>query len=215
MNRVGAASVVILSCVAIGRAAGAQEPPPRIGPFVVDLQGTVPAFGDDPLLAQSRGLSQAELPGPGLGVSVGVHVYPARLGPVTFGVGGEATVGRAHAVPVAADQSGLRRVTETFKSIAPVVSLNFGNGHGWSYLSIGVGRSIWSIAPDGAPATPADREVLSTIDYGGGARWFAKKHLAFSLGVRLYEIHAGALQADLPGGPRTVLLVVGAGVSLK
>ena len=215
MNRVGAASLVVVWCFVVCRAAGAQEPPPRIGPFVVDLHGTVPAFGDDPQLAQSRGLSQAELPGSGRGVSAGVHVYPAKFGPVTVGIGGQATIGRAHGVPAAVVQSGLRAVTETFKSFAPQLSLNFGNGHGWSYLSAGIGRSIWSIVPDGADPRSADQEVLTTIDYGGGARWFAKKHLAFSLDVRLYEIKAGTGQEGLPGSPRTVLLVVGAGISVK
>ncbi len=35
----------------------AQEPPPKIGPFVVDLHATVPRFPSDNLqLAESRGM---------------------------------------------------------------------------------------------------------------------------------------------------------------
>src|SRR5262249_44470922 len=158
-------------------AAAAQDPPPRIGPFVVDLHGTFPKFGDDMLLAASRGLVQAELPGIGFGVSLGAHVYVAKIGPVTLGVGGDAMIARSHSDAVSAtDQSvPLRAVTEKFKTLSPQVSLNFGNGNGWSYLSVGVGRSIWSIVPNGSQPLPADEDPLKTINYGGGARWFAKK----------------------------------------
>ena len=65
--------------------------------------------------------------------------------------------------------------------ISPQLSLNFGNGNGWSYLSVGIGRSLWSITPDGAQSRPIDEEPIRTINYGGGARWFIKPHLAFSL----------------------------------
>ena len=75
--------------------ASAQEPPPRIGPFVIDLHGTFPRFPDDPVLAGSRAMSVAELPGAGLGIQVGVHVYPLRWRAVTFGLGGELATTRA------------------------------------------------------------------------------------------------------------------------
>jgi hypothetical protein len=157
------------------------------------------------------------VPGAGLGVSAGVHVYVLSVGPVTLGVGAHATIGRARFVPatVAGQPSSLRPVTETFKSIAPQVSLNFGSGNGWSYLSAGIGRSIWSIVPDGRSPWPADRDLVRTINYGGGARWFAKRHLAFSLDVRLHEIPDGPPHAGLPGAPHTLLLIVGAGISVK
>ena len=75
--------------------------------------------------------------------------------------------------------------------------------------------STWSVAVDGAPPSPADQERLKTIDYGGGARWFAKPHLAFSFDVRFYAINPTTPVNGLPAGPRTTLLVIGAGVSLK
>ena len=43
----------------------AQDPPPKIGPYVVDLHATIPRFPDDQQLAQSRGMLLAELPGSG------------------------------------------------------------------------------------------------------------------------------------------------------
>ena len=193
----------------------AQEPPPKIGPFVADLHLTVPKFGQDANLARSRSLVLAELPGSGIGGTVGAHIYFARLGPLTLGIGGQATVGRSRSTGVSSGDQSTRAVTEVFKSASPQVSLNFGNGNGWSYLSVGVGRSHWSVVPDGADRFPADDEILSTIDYGGGARWFAKKHLAFSLDVRLHEIKNGAPQGNLPGSPHTLLLIIGAGISVK
>lgn len=215
MTRAGAALLAGVWLLAASNLVQAQEPPPRIGPYVLDLHGAVPMFGNDPALAESRGLSQAELPGAGFGAGMGVHVYFPKIGPITLGVGGEALLGRSRATPAAGSDPALRAVTETFKSLAPQLSLNFGNGNGWSYLSVGLGRARWSIVPDGADPLPADEELLATIDYGGGARWFIKKHLAFSLDVRFHEIKAGAPQADRPGSPHTVLLVIGAGVSLR
>jgi hypothetical protein len=210
------AILLLITCL-LARTAGAQDPPPRIGLFVVDLRGTIPTFGNDPELAASRGLSQAELPGIGLGFSLGANVYVARIGPVTLGIGGEAMIGRSHSSATAApDQSAsLRAVTEKFKTISPQFSLNFGTGNGWSYLSVGVGRSTWSIVPDGSDPLAIDEDPIRTINYGGGARWFAKKRMAFSLDVRFYEIKEVPPQSGLPGSPHTVLLVIGAGISLR
>ena len=85
-----------------------------------------------------------------------------------------------------------------------------------SYPSV-VWPSLWSIIPDGGQPRPVDEEPLRTINYGGGARWFIKPHLAFSLDVRFYDIANGTPELGLgfPGSPRTVLLVIGAGISIK
>jgi hypothetical protein len=216
------ATLFILS---VPRLLCAQEPPPRIGPFVIDLHGIMPKFGDGAELAQSRDLSVAELPGLSLGATGGVHVYLPKVLGLTVGLGGEAIVARAHSDPPAgpvvdpttgvSTPSTLRPVTETFKSFSPQISLNFGNGHGWSYLSVGIGRSQWSIIPEGGTPRPVDDESIRTINYGGGARWFIKPHLAFSLDVRLYEVDEGTATLTFPGSPRAVILVIGAGISLR
>ena len=95
------------------RPALAQGPPPRIGPFVVDVHGTLPRFPREQQLADSRGLLLQELPGAGLGLHTGVHVYPLRWKAVTFGIGGDLTVARAQqgAPQIAAGLRG-RPVTE-------------------------------------------------------------------------------------------------------
>lgn len=209
-------ALVVFALVSVATPAIAQDAPPRIGPFVIDVHGTFPKFNDDPQLAQSRGLLQAEMPGLGLGLHGGAHVYLLTWKAVTVGVGGAVTLARAHssAKPLSSVQTG-RAVTETFRHIAPELSFNFGTGDGWSYISGGIGPSQWSVAPDGRGKTAADVERLKTINYGGGARWFIKPHLAFSFDVRFYAIDPGTPLGSLNGSPRTTLLIMGAGISLK
>jgi hypothetical protein len=218
MNRVVVLLAAVAICVAAGRAAGAQDVPPPIGPFVVDLHGIVPRFGNDSAVAESRGLTQAELPGSGLGITARAHVYLPKFRSITFGAGGGVTSGRAP-MPILSGapdpSSGLRAVTETFTSWLSELSLNFGNGDGWSYLSGGIGPTTWSIVPEGVARLPVDDERRKTINYGGGARWFNKKRLAFSVDVRFYEVAAGTGQLALPASPRVKLLVIGAGISVR
>jgi hypothetical protein len=192
----------------------AQEPPPPIGPFVLDVHATVPRFpGEDQQLAASRGLTIAQLPGSGLGVQIGAHLYLLHVKVITFGVGAEFAAGRSRQAATTVNPVGTE---ERFTTFAPQLSFNFGNGHGWSYLSGGLGRSLWAIAPEGQEGSPADTEPLKTLNYGGGARWFAKPHLAFSLDVRIYVISPGTpFFAGTAGGPRTNLLIIGAGMSVK
>jgi len=215
MRRLRPTAICILAAVlGVFRPAGAQEPPP-IPRFVVDVHGTMTTFPDSAILAESRALSALELPGVGLGGSVAAHVYPLKVGAVTFGVGGRLSTSRAHRTPDPQTQPTLRPVAERFTYLGPQISLNFGTGAGWSYLSGGISASTWSVVPDGSGPLPPDEERLKTIDYGGGARWFARPHLAFSFDVRFYAINPSSPVGTLPGGPRTTLLVFGAGVSVK
>ena len=217
-------AAVVCLVVAIGsfaRPLFAQDPPPRIPFAVIDVHGSIPSFpSEDPLLAKSRGLSLVELPGSGLGTQVAVTLYPLRTRLVTFGIGGDVIIARAKQTPLAgalmADGvTPLRSSEEEFRSFSPQISLNFGSGSGWSYLSGGIGQSNWSLAPaQGLADYPPNTDPLKTINYGGGARWFIKSHVAFSFDVRFYSINPGA--TDLyPGTPRTTLLIIGAGISLK
>ena len=195
----------------------AQDPTPKIGPFVIDLHASIPRFpSDNQQLADSRGLLLQELPGRGLALHAGAMVYLLKWKAVTFGLGGDLTVARAHQDPpqIQADFYG-RAVTERFVHAAPEFSFNFGDGDGWSYLSGGIGPATWSVVPDGEPPQAPDTERLQTINYGGGARWFIKRHLAFSLDVRFYAINPSTPLPGRPSGPRTTLLSIGAGVSLK
>ena len=203
------ATAVLLSPLNVS----AQDPPPRIGPFVIDVRGTVPRFDQSDQLAQSRGMVLGELPRTGLGVDAGAHFYVFTWKAVTFGLGGQATLARAHSSP--AESTGLRPATERFASITPQLSLNFGTGNGWSYLSAGIGPSMWKIVPDGEEEGPADQERLRTVNYGGGARWFAKRHVAFTVDVRFHQVDPGTPSLGRPGSPRTTFMVFSGGVAFK
>src|SRR2546425_5248785 len=205
MTRAGVSLVLVLSVSAIP--ARAQEPPPPIPLFVVDVQGNVPRFPQDPILADSRGISLTELPGFGLGRQLGVHVYFFKFKAMSVGVGGQTIVARAKQTPPTDVQNQIKAVTEKFRSLGGQISLNFGTGAGWSYLSGGIGRSNWSIVPEGRALLEVDEEVSKTINYGGGARWFAKTHLAFSFDVRLYAINPGTPSGGNPASPRTTFMV--------
>jgi hypothetical protein len=194
--------------------ARAQEPPPPIPRVALDVHATVPHFSQDAALADSRGLSAGELPGVGLGAHMTVTVYPLKWRAITFGLGGELVTARAKYTPPE-DTATTQPVTETFRSLGAQLSLNFGTGSGWSYLSGGIGRSNLSIVPEGREPLDTDNEVLKTINYGGGARWFAKPHLAFSFDVRFYALNPGTPSFGFPGSPRMRFLSIGAGVSLK
>jgi hypothetical protein len=209
--------LIVAACLFSARPGAAQGPPPKIGPFVFDAHGTIPRFpDDDQQLADSRGLLAAELPGTGLGLHTGAQVYLLKWKAVTFGIGADLTLARAHQKEQQLSSSTYgRATTERFTHVAPEISFNFGDGDGWSYISGGLGTSTWSIVPDGAEPTPADTEHLKTINYGGGARWFIKRHLAFSFDVRFYAIDPSTPLPGLPSGPRTTLLIMGAGISVK
>jgi len=131
---------------------------------------------------------------------------------VTFGLGGQFSIARAQS---SADTPEEEAIAERMTMFGPQLSLNFGTGKRWSYLSGGVGFVKWSIVPEGGVPLPADDERLNSFNYGGGARWFTRRHLAFHFDVRFYEIGGGTPGLVLPASPRSQLFVIGAGVSLK
>jgi hypothetical protein len=216
MCRLHAVGFVGFCVVAAASSAFAQPPSTRIGPFVIDIRGTIPRFPTDATVAESRGLNVNDLPGTGIGVAIGAHLYLLKWRAITLGIGGEFMTSRAHSSEsVVNGQVYARAVTERLTSLAPQLSFNFGSAKGWSYLSGGIARSTWSIVPDGLEPTPGDEEKLKTINYGGGARWFAKKHLAFTFDVRFYAVNPGTPQLGFPGTPRTTLFVGAAGVAIR
>ena len=93
-------------------------------------------------------MSIAELPGAGTRRAGRTALYPLHTRFVTFGLGGELAIGRARQTPLAgaigSDGKALRPSEERITSLSPQLSLNFGNGSGWSYLSAGLGQTTWS-----------------------------------------------------------------------
>lgn len=206
------ALVALCACAA---EAAAQDAPPPIGPVVFDVRGSFPGFPQEPQLAASRGIDARELPGRGLGADAAAHLYLLRWKAMTIGVGAQLTLARARYAPPAQAEGVLRPVTARFTALTPQLSFNFGSGNGWSYVSGGLGPSKWTIVPDGAAAGPADEQRLRVVNYGGGARWFARPHLAFTFDVRFYDIDPGPPSATLPGSPRSRMIIMGAGISVK
>jgi hypothetical protein len=216
MGRAAVLLVVLVLMSVAGPAAHAQDQPPPIGPFVLDVRGSVPRFSGSQALAESRGLAAGELPGAGFGADAGAHLYLFKWRAITFGLGGQVTFGRSRSR--GRQEGGIvveRAVTERFTAVAPQLSFNFGTGNGWSYISGGIGPAVLSIVPDGRRSSAADDERLMTVNYGGGARWFTRPHLAFTFDVRFYAFPAGTPHAGFPGSPPFTLFVAGAGISIK
>ena len=215
--------------------ASAQQPPPRIGPFAVDIRLNFPGFPTDSAqLAQSRAIKITDLPGRGMGLEIGGQYYLFKWRGMTIGAGASflwsssssdaldpppkptppPTTPLPPGTPLPPIYTGLG-ASENFRSFAPQVSFNFGSGAGWSYISGGLGGSVWSLVPGGQQPVEADEASLKTINYGGGARWFKKKHIGFTFDVRFYAINPGIPNDGYGLSPRTTLLVIGGGVSLK
>ena len=205
--------------IAVAPTAGfAQQAPPvlqdrPVSGFVIDARGVLSRFGQRPVTAASLGVTAADLPGPGLGGSIGAHVYPVRFGRIALGVGGEMIVARRSRQPI--DEAGAPKgpsLNSSVYSIAPQISLNFGKRNGWSYISGGFGNGMfetWAETGD-----MPDRSVR-VINYGGGARWFSSPHLAFTFDLRFYSMAVGAATGTLAERPAQRLLVLSAGVSLR
>ena len=194
--------------------AGAQPVGPP-GPFTIDARGTLARFDEDATVASGLGVSTENLPTRGLGLTVGGHWYPLR-GRITLGVGGEMVWARDSRTLDVPEDSTLDTptVNTRFSALTPQVSLNFGNRDGWSYVSVGMGLARLSAERAEAPFA-GDASSTRALNYGGGARWFARPHLAFTFDIRFYTVNAQAAEAERPAFPRTRMMVLSAGISLR
>lgn len=176
----------------------------------------MPRFKQDPVVASALDVTTANLPGRGLGLVAGVHVYPFRAGALTIGLGGELLISRASATlePATEDGPDGPTVKTRFSAVSPQLSFNFGASEGWSYISGGLGWSTFdarleeSLAPDSEPRR-------KTINYGGGARWFTKQHVALSVDLRWYAVSPQLATAGSPGLPRMTVMVFSVGAGFK
>jgi hypothetical protein len=194
----------------------AQERPEPVGPFALDLRVALPRFPDTQAIADALVVTKENLPGRGLGLSAGVHVYPFRLGKVAVGLGGELLVGQASRTlkPVLdADPDG-PTVTGRITSISPQLSLNFGSRRGGSYVSAGLGFATFTVENEAAPVEAPDGRMRA-LNYGGGARWFAKPHLAFTFDLRFHRYDAQAAITGRPAYPAGRMMVASVGISVK
>lgn len=207
--------VAVFLFAAQGLASAQQVDPAKIGPFAVDVHGVTGGFGPTPEQAAALGFADTDLPGRGFGWDLGGQVYFLRFGKVTLGAGGNFVQMSGSSDPK--DPDGLSTGNEAdtrFRSFATQVTANFGRRRGWSYISAGYGMTRFAIWKS-AETAPSDLPNRSTINFGFGARWFQKEHVAFSFDVRFYKVAAQAGTESVPSDGKQTRVVIGAGVSLR
>jgi hypothetical protein len=225
-------SVLFGLCITMGvfgaRTASAQrqEPP---GPFVIDVRGDFAGFAPTDTSAAPFFLAKTQMPSRGFGAEVGAHVYPLRWRHVTIGIGGNWLTSRGNKVPDPVVTPRDPTVRQRFDALGTQLSLNFGTSEGWSYVSGGIGTSRRTIQSfpvtvsivDGKPTYTQSTESLSaegarsqTINYGGGARWFASSHFAFGFDLRWYGVSPSVATTTMPALPRQTLFIANAGISI-
>jgi hypothetical protein len=193
----------------------AQTEPEPIGRYVVDVQGTLARYNQPNQVASWLGVGSASLPSFGLGAQAAAHVYPFRWRAITFGVGASAVWTRGTRTPTDPEGEPLGPAVETrLLALAPQVSLNFGTRKGWSYISAGFGPASYTFKLADA-SDPTSLTRISALNFGGGARWFAKKHLAFSFDLRWYSLGDQAETSETPYVPSTTRMVFSAGMSVR
>jgi hypothetical protein len=213
-----------------------EEPEHRPIPrFAADVRGLFSKYYDDPAIATFLEVTQANVPTRGLGFVAGGHVYPFRMGRITLGVGGEIFFSRGRkSIKVKSTDDPPKEIDGPtvgawFDGFTPQVSLNFGRRAGWSYVSIGTGwtkyrteivetpttGTIVGPTPPVNPVTPPETDKVRTLNYGGGARWFFKTHLAFCFDIRYWTVNPQVEAETHPALPRKRLVMASAGVSFR
>jgi hypothetical protein len=216
MRVLGRAVLAFVLAVTIAPAAQAQERESEpISRFVVDARGALPRFPADPATASSIDVTTDNLPKRGLGFSLGAHVYPLR-GKVTLGLGAEMLISHASRTLPAAEEGGADgpTVKARLSVFSPQMSLNFGSSRGWSYVSVGLGRANLTTEEETHPVVDASTKPRD-LNYGGGARWFAQPHLAFTFDLRWHRVAAQDAIAGRPAYGQTRIVVFSAGISVK
>jgi opacity protein-like surface antigen len=207
------ASIILAVLTVFGSSAFAQPSEP-IGRFVGDAHGLTIAFPHDAVTAGARGLESSSLPARGAGFDLGAHVYLWRTRLVTLGAGATLLWSRQTQTPeTAAGASPQPSVTTKMGAFSPQVSLNFGTGRGWSYISGGIGNASISISRSDMPAE--DSQTARSLNYGAGARWFFSRHLAFSFDIRFYSVDGKQPAGGSLGFSKKTYFAAGAGISVK
>ena len=217
MKRCVFVCAAVLGAAADTSFAQAREP---LGRFVFDLRAAsvgLPAIeGWTPTVPENT-----QVPARSLGFEAGAHVYFLRLPGITLGIGATYLAGQGSSSPPdlpAGTPQTIPEVTTRLRSLAPQLSMNFGHSLGWSYLSLGLGRTrVESEASvvEGITFTPRDSDWVKTLNYGGGARWFINDHFGVGFDLRWHKLSVVPTTSTHPGAPRATLITAGAGLVLK
>jgi hypothetical protein len=203
---------VLIGCLVSSPAfAQTREPIP---PFAADVRGFFAGLGEDPVTADYLAIDATMLPKRGLGGAVGLTLYPIRRQGFALGIGGEGLLawGKSQPVDAAGTPAG-PQVERRLQSLSGQLSFNFGHRDGWSYVSGGMGPMLFETFAGDIPPESPPRDM--TINFGGGARWFNTRHLAFCFDLRFYETKPALETATSHGRERKRLLILSAGVSFK
>jgi hypothetical protein len=240
-------ALLLLAAPAAAQISSAPAPaqsPSRPGPWAVDIRGvTGPVPGTTAFYPPLD--NTARVPARGFGIDFGAHVYVLNLGPSRVGVGVNIVNVRATTTPIVEATMPATTPTPTttptpiptttpvtttagqtvqadLRMLAPQISFNFGSREGWSYLSAGAGTAEIVTRTTGVLSGRRESGRLNSLNFGAGARWFIKSHLAVGFDVRMYTMSAGsATDVSPPAGgevtptPRLRMLSVGAGFSVR
>jgi len=208
-----------LLLLGLGVPALAQQRDP-IPPYVFDVRGGFFSLGSDPITADNLGITTADLAAHAFGLIGGVQVYPLRRGGFALGLGGDFAISGAsndQTDPETGEPIG-PIVRRRFRSISGQLSLNFGHRLGWSYITMGVGPvafDTYIVPPSPAVSPEPDGLRPATQNFGVGARWFTRKHMAFEVDLRFYlTVPANPMQV-VGGRERKNVVVMSAGIGLK
>lgn len=206
---------LVFATLLLGHASNsfAQNDEP-IGRFVVDVRGSLVPFGKNEQLATARQLDPFVTPNLGLGFEAGAHVYVFSWRMITVGLGANihGSLGDRHPAETDPDPDG-QTIRKKLTAVSPQLSFNFGGRNGWSYLSGGLGTSRLSLYS--LDQTEPSQRRTRTLNYGGGARWFVKEHLAFSLDLRFYASKSLKQIGTATGSPRMTTMALSIGASFK
>jgi hypothetical protein len=207
----------LLVCLAVSAPVCAQQDEP-IGRFVVDARGIFGRHKVESSVATSLGAPAGNLPTRSWGLAAGAHVYFLRAKHITLGAGGESVWARGTKTPDIPNGDGTTSpgltVRRHFSTVVPELSLNFGHRNGWSYISGGMfGTSTLYLDRADLPATDVPRR--STLSYGGGARWFTNERIAFAVDFHWYSVAELAAGPTYVAQPRTTLLILSGGISIR
>jgi hypothetical protein len=211
-------ALVVAALLLLPVAARAQGPvaPLSVEPMpwlVIDARAGWPAIGEDEVTAAALGRPAIDLPSRAMTGVLGVHAYPIRRGRLKVGIGAELLRGRGRLQKKDSEGEPVdEQITRTLDSVTWQLSLNFGRGQGWSYITAGSGLFAFdSFEGEG----PGDAPGRTTLNFGAGARWFKWRHVAFTADLRFYltkDAEGGEISA--PRGPQRIV-VLSAGFSIK
>jgi len=209
--------VLAIALLAAAVSPAYAQPKDPLPTFVVDVRGLFAKLGQDTTTAADLGVAAQELPGTAIGGAAAVNFYPLKKEKMSLGFGAEGLLARATAQQAANAQTGAvegPRIERRLQGISGTISLNFGHGQGWSYVSAGIGplrfQTFAGDLPSGA-ATP----FQMTQNFGAGARWFTNNHVAFCFDLRFYLTKPEQTTIEYAGRLRQRVLVISAGVSIK